>query len=206
MKSKTFQMPSAMTVAFGLIALSSLALPSVSFAKEFKEFNNQSVKGGYSIFLNGWVAKEASVNYPSGLVPTWSVGVFRADGDGNLSKAEATLNVGGFCIVHLTGSGTYSVNKNGTGSASAELSVQGKQGKPIPDCWTARRGGDSMKFDLNFAINTETLEIVGTVFENLKNQVPVDYPFRFGASGQARPQDTLPVRSEADYRTEPLAP
>lgn len=198
MKSKTFQMPSAMTVAFGLIALSSLALPSVSFAKEFKEFNNQSVKGGYSIFLNGWVAKEASVNYPSGLVPTWSVGVFRADGDGNLSKAEATLNVGGFCIVQLTGSGTYSVNKNGTGSASAKLSLK----EPIPDCWTTRRGGDSMKFDLNFAINKETLEIVGTVFENLKNQVPVDYPFRFGASGQARPQTAMNGRPRADNSTD----
>lgn len=186
MKSKTFQMPSAMTVAFGLIALSSLALPSVSFAKEFKEFNNQSVKGGYSIFLNGWVAKEASVNYPSGLVPTWSVGVFRADGNGKLQNADVTLNVGGACIVQLTGSGEYNVKENGTGSASAKLSLQDQS---PPNCWAAVGGGDSVKFDLNFAINNETLEFVGTSFENLTSNAPVS-SFRFGSSGQARPQTT----------------
>lgn len=73
---------------------------------EAADFNEASVQGPYSIFLN------ATITFAGGkplFLPTWSVGVLQADGQGRLDPVEAVVNVGGCVILKQVGTGTYSV-------------------------------------------------------------------------------------------------
>ena len=164
MKPICFRTYSAATVALGLTILSSVALANWAPGKHF---GNQSVKGAYSFFLNGWITAPSPI-------PTWSTGVFRADGRGKMVSTEAVFNVGG-CVVKVIGAGEYQVNDNGTGSAETALDVN-----DINNCW---QGGASVKFNFEFTINKETLDIVGTSWTNVPGSL-----IPFGSSGQARPQ------------------
>ena len=72
-------------------------------------FSNSNLNGTYAYSGNGVGA---------GNLAESAVGVVTADGKGNISAGESTANIGG-TICHLTSiSGTYSVNSDGTGTAS----------------------------------------------------------------------------------------
>ncbi len=77
-------------------------------------FSNGSLKGSYAVLLNKWTSDTSSK-------PEALVGVFDFDGVGVVSITSFTDNNGG-TITTGTGSGTYSVKKDGTGSISVTLS------------------------------------------------------------------------------------
>lgn len=56
--------------------------------------------------------------------PVGGSGVATADGNGNITSGEETVNVGGISC-HSTFTGTYSVNANGTGSATVNVTEDG---------------------------------------------------------------------------------
>lgn len=71
-------------------------------------FTNANVSGGYAFGLVG----------TSGNLSQIGTGVVTADGAGRLTGGEETVNVGGVVSCHGTFTGTYSVNANGTGTAT----------------------------------------------------------------------------------------
>lgn len=89
-----------------------LALAAALFLVTPSEaLNNSSLKGGYSVLLTS----------AAGSTPTNMVGVLTFDGAGNANAAFQT-NIDG-TLGSATGSGTYSVSSNGTGSMSLLLST-----------------------------------------------------------------------------------
>lgn len=56
--------------------------------------------------------------------PVGGSGVATADGNGNIASGEETVNIGGISC-HSTFTGTYSVNANGTGSATVNVTEDG---------------------------------------------------------------------------------
>jgi hypothetical protein len=99
----------AATVLFYVVAG-----PGVLCASAEPAFSNSSLKGSYGVLLNKWTSSSTSK-------PEVLVGVFDFDGAGNISITSFTDN-NGVTITTGTGSGTYSVKKNGTGSMSVNLS------------------------------------------------------------------------------------
>jgi len=79
-------------------------------------FNNGSLKGSYSFLVAEWTSSSSVSAFNS-------LGVMTFDGAGNLSGSY-TANFAG-TVVTGTFSGTYSVNSNGTGSMSYEISGYG---------------------------------------------------------------------------------
>jgi hypothetical protein len=70
-------------------------------------FSNASLKGSYSFLVNKWTA---DVNSTQGA----QVGVVTFDGAGNVTESYTAINGG--VVQTGTGSGTYIVNSNGTGT------------------------------------------------------------------------------------------
>jgi len=98
-----------------VLLVSLVAAPSVSEAAiQQPAFSNGSLKGSYGVLLNQWNSHFSSSK------PFALVGVFDFDGAGNLSISSFTKNDGG-TVTTGTGSGTYSVKNNGTGSMSITL-------------------------------------------------------------------------------------
>ena len=91
----------------------------VASASAQPAFNNGSLKGSYSVLLTKWRSDTTSN-------PEVLVGVFDFDGAGNLTITSFTDNTGG-SITSGTGSGSYSVKGDGTGSIAVSLS-NGDQG------------------------------------------------------------------------------
>lgn len=75
-------------------------------------FTNASLNGSYAFGSSG-VCNNS---------PCAGTGVVTADGNGNLIAGEETANIGGI-LCHGTFTGTYSVNSNGTGTATTALTV-----------------------------------------------------------------------------------
>ncbi len=73
------------------------------------QFSNASLKGGYEVLLVAWTSPENVTNYGY-------LGIVTFDGVSNVT-GSFTINTGGV-ITTDTYNGTYSVNKNGTGSLS----------------------------------------------------------------------------------------
>jgi hypothetical protein len=84
-------------------------------------FTEVDVRGAYAFSFEGTVIQSGSIA---------AVGVLLADGTGNIIDAVRTLNVNG-TAVRQTFTCTYSVNPNGTGSASCPLD------NPVPGAPTA---------------------------------------------------------------------
>jgi hypothetical protein len=177
-----------------LMASAALSAGILAFAAggmtEAADFNEASVQGPYSLFLNG------TITFAKGkplFLPTWSVGVIRADGAGHIVAAEAMVNVGGCVILKQAGTGTYSVNPNGTGRAEAELTSE-LVGAPNAQCPSLDQGllVENVQFAFDFAINADELDVVGTSWEGPNGPIVA-----FGSSGQAKPQ----VRSSSTRAT-----
>ena len=79
-------------------------------------YNNGSLKGSYGFLIAQWTSSPSESAFNS-------LGVMTFDGAGNLS-GSFTTNAGG-TVITGTFSGTYSVNSNGTGSMSFEITGYG---------------------------------------------------------------------------------
>ena len=76
-------------------------------------FTNASLSGGYAFGVLGTSGTQAQAGS----------GVAVADGNGNITSGDETLNIGGTVSCHATLTGTYSVNTNGTGTATATVTM-----------------------------------------------------------------------------------
>jgi hypothetical protein len=95
-------------------------------------FTNASISGGYAFGISG-----TAVNSPEA-----GSGVVTADGNGNITSGEETVNIGGISC-HATLTGTYSVNANGTGIATVTAT---------PDAASVAKGCIGGTGDLSLAI------------------------------------------------------
>lgn len=149
---------------------------------EAKTYNAKQLKGSYSMVMSGMIT------FVGGTVvslPTWYSGEFKADGRGKITAIEGTFNVGGCFIVRLSGTGTYSVNSNGTGSAPTTVSVE-----PLAASAACPSLGftfpSSIGFDFVFSLlDKKSGHIVITSLKDAAgNSIAA-----FGASGEAVRQD-----------------
>jgi hypothetical protein len=104
---------------FSILALLMAALLSQNAAAA--KFNNKTLKGSYAASIEGvytFIDKT-----PVGL-PAWFTGVVEADGKGKISSFMGTFNIGACIVVSHDGEGTYSVNENGTGTATVQLRAE----------------------------------------------------------------------------------
>lgn len=159
----------------------SILVLGVGTVTEAAEFDEASVKGPYSLSLNGTIT--FAIGEPL-FLPTWSVGVMRADGAGHIVTFEAMANVGGCAILKQAGTGTYSVNPNGTGRVEVHLTLE-PVGAPNAQCPTLDQELflDNAQFGFDFAINVDGLDLVGISWEGPDGPISAG-----GASGQAKPQ------------------
>jgi hypothetical protein len=123
------------------------------------------------------------------LLPTWGVGRFRADGNGGLFGVEVTVNLGGCVIVRQSGSGEYTVERNGTGSG--ELNLTNDIAEPVggidDPCPPLDAGllEDSISTSFEFVISEDGFEFIGLDFKDAEGN-PIT---AFGSRGFARPQE-----------------
>lgn len=96
-------------------------------------YSNSSLKGPYSFLGNKWLS-DLDNN------PGASVGIVNFDGLGNLTLSM-TMNTAG-TVTTYTGTGTYSVAKDGTGTLSFTLSG----GPSLTDTMVLDTGGKSFQF------------------------------------------------------------
>jgi hypothetical protein len=97
--------------SFGLAALLTfLTVSSMAAAAPTARFSVGDVRGGYGFSVLGFAASMASAG----------AGVFTADGKGNITAGQLTLNVNGVSC-HSTLNGTYTVNADGSGTLTLIL-------------------------------------------------------------------------------------
>lgn len=98
-------------------------------------FSNASLSGGYSVADSGETLGPGSIKFAE-------VGVITFDGAGGL-KGSATMNDGGtICLATVTGS--YSINSDGSGSATLTQT---------PDAVSAARGCTTITFQVALALS-----------------------------------------------------
>ncbi len=86
-------------------------------------FTNRDLRGSFAYTFQGTL-----INTLSGQpIPVTAVGVFTLDGQGKVEKGFRYLNVGGQ-VIRQNATGTYSVNPDGTGTAT--FSVVSVAGEP----------------------------------------------------------------------------
>ena len=76
-------------------------------------FTLQDVRGTYAFTFDGSLIRTATGQ----AIPIAAVGVFTLDGLGKITKGVRYLNVGGQ-VIRETATGTYSINADGTGTAT----------------------------------------------------------------------------------------
>ena len=95
-----------------VLGLGALVAP-VSARADDGEFTVADVRGSYGFSWDGTIVPPAS----GSAVPAAAVGLLVADGQGNFTESVRTLSVNG-SVSRQTATGTYTVNRNGTGSAT----------------------------------------------------------------------------------------
>jgi len=96
-------------------------------------YSNKSLKGPYSFLGNKWLSNLTDN-------PSATVGIMTFDGLGNVT-VSMTMNTAG-TVTTWTGTGTYSVAKDGTGSMSGSLSG----GPSFTEAMVLDSGGKSFQF------------------------------------------------------------
>jgi hypothetical protein len=94
-----------------VLGLGVLVAP-VSARADDREFTVGDVRGPYGFSWDGTIGAGTP-----GAVPAAAEGLLVADGEGNFTEAVRTLSVNG-AVSHQTATGKYTVNPNGTGSAT----------------------------------------------------------------------------------------
>jgi hypothetical protein len=135
-----------------------LAVPLTAEAK----FDERDLKGSYAFGFEGVIT---FIGGQPVLLPTWGVGHLRADGNGRLFGADVTINFGGCVILRQSGSGEYSVERNGTGSGELTLTNDavepvGVIGDPCP-ALDAGLIEEPMAISFDFAISRAGFDFVG---------------------------------------------
>ena len=176
-----------------LIASAALSAGILAFATsgtaEAADLNQASIQGSYSLSLNGTITFAGGKSL---FLPTWSAGVVQADGAGNIVAGESMVNVGGCVILKQAGTGTYSVNPNGTGRAEVQVTSE-PVGALNAHCPTLQGLlAENVQYAFDFVINAEGLDVVVTSYDGPNGPIAA-----FGASGQAKPQ----VRSSSPRAT-----
>jgi hypothetical protein len=111
--NRTPRLPACALAAIATVAYL-IAGPIISRASAPPAFGNASLKGSYSVLLTKWRSDPSSS-------PEALVGVFNFDGAGNLAISSFTDNNNGN-ITTGSGTGGYSVNRDGTGVMTVGLS------------------------------------------------------------------------------------
>lgn len=103
-----------------LIAVAGIVLPSISRADQQTSpavtCSAASVAGAYGASLSGVQVTSG------GNTPIAVVGRLTADGHGNITSLSGTASLGGI-VLTATGSGTYTVGANCTGTASINTNI-----------------------------------------------------------------------------------
>ena len=110
-KNRSTRFP-ALTLAVTAISLCLIIGPSVLNASAPPAFSNGSLKGSYSVLMNNWTSDPSRTED--------LIAVFNFDGAGKVSITSFTDNKVG-TLTTGTGSGTYSVKTNGSGSMNITL-------------------------------------------------------------------------------------
>ncbi len=130
-------------------------------------FDNTSFAGCYATSLYGNVlAPEINVDPTTGqpapnpqklvLHGTAMVGRLCSDGAGNVTEVNVTLNVAGLCSVQNIGTVTYSVLADGTGNASASVTIPADAVLPESCALLGIQAGDQSTFDFSFILDGQT--------------------------------------------------
>ena len=122
------------------LVVTALVLSPMSGALADKSFTVRDVKGSYGFSFQGEIV---------GLGSTAAAGMMVADGEGNISEAVRTINVGGVPATQ-TFTCTLTVNANGTGSAVC----------PLDDPEPGAPAGET--FDFVLEANSKAFRFVGT--------------------------------------------
>src|SRR3989442_15629183 len=101
-----------------LLTMGIVVVASVPGTEANDGFTNADVRGPYGFSLDGTIVSGTTA------VPVAAVGLFVADGNGNLTEGVRTLSAGGV-VLHQTFTCTYSVSPNGTGSAVCTILTGG---------------------------------------------------------------------------------
>lgn len=165
----------------GVVALSTAGPVEAAFSKK-------SLSGDYAYALDGAVTFLGG--QPVGL-PTWATGVIRADGKGKITLRASMISIGGCAIIRMNGDGQYTVEKNGSGSATSLVTITeilpiGEEDAPCPELPLALAPGAVIGFDFDFSIFSKgkALNLVGTSWtDEAGNPIAA-----FGSSGQATKQ------------------
>jgi hypothetical protein len=102
-------------IFIGLCAasLAVVALTSSSMMQPLPGFTVHDLNGRYAFVISGEVTQGPVIG------PLAAVGIIEADGHGNFPFATRTLTVGGQVIIQNdVATGTYTMNSNGTGTAT----------------------------------------------------------------------------------------
>ena len=81
-----------------------------------EQFTEATLQGPYGFSFDGFATFPSETGPIQ--VPISAVGQMIADGQGNVTQATRTLNLGGAVILQQTAQGTYQVHPDGTGTAS----------------------------------------------------------------------------------------
>jgi hypothetical protein len=84
------------------------------------------------------------------------VGRLCSDGAGNVTEVSATLNVAGLCSALNTGTGTYSVAADGTGAASATVTIPSDAVLPDSCALLGIQAGDQSTFGFSFVLDGQS--------------------------------------------------
>lgn len=84
---------------------------------------------------------------------TASVGRLCSDGAGNVTELSATQNLAGLCSVAYTGTGTYSVLEDGTGTATTSLTIPPDAVLPEGCTLLDIEAGDQAIFNFSFVLD-----------------------------------------------------
>lgn len=114
---------------------------------------------------------------------TASVGRLCSDGAGNVTELSATQNLAGLCSVAYTGTGTYSVLDDGTGTATTSLTIPSDAVLPEGCALLDIQAGDQATFDFSFVLDGQgCAKVIGLSVVTPTGPVPLV------SEGEACPQ------------------